>query len=65
MTGVTIDVDLRGTIDLAFGLHPDMKNAAVITGSSEIDRYWLARIKQELQLACIQVDANRSGGTAA
>ncbi len=50
VTGVTVDVDLRGTINLALDLDPDMKNAAVITGVSEFDRFWLARIKQELQL---------------
>jgi PAS domain S-box-containing protein len=50
VTGVTIDVDLHGTIDLALRLQPDTKNAAVVIGTSEFDRFWLARIKQELRL---------------
>jgi PAS domain S-box-containing protein len=50
VTGITIDVDLHGTVDLALRLKPDAKNAAVVVGSSEFDRFWLTRIKQELRL---------------
>src|SRR5271163_4763320 len=35
VTGVTMDVDLEGTIGLAFRLQPDTKNAAVVVGSAE------------------------------
>ena len=38
VTGVTMDVDLLGTIDLAFRLQPDARNAAVVVGSAETDR---------------------------
>ena len=34
VTGVTMDVDLEGTIDLALRLQPDTTNAAVVVGNS-------------------------------
>jgi PAS domain S-box-containing protein len=49
VTGVTMEVDLEGTIDLAFRLQPDTTNAAVVVGSSETDRYWGAAIDQDLR----------------
>jgi PAS domain S-box-containing protein len=49
VTGVTMDVDLQGTINLAFRLQPDARNAAVVVGSSETDRYWGAVIDQDLR----------------
>jgi PAS domain S-box-containing protein len=49
VSGVTFSADIRGTIDLALRLQPDAKNAAVVVGTSELDRYWLAMINQELR----------------
>ena len=49
VTGVTMDVDLQGTMDLALRLHPDTKNAAVVVGTAETDRYWGAVIDQDLR----------------
>jgi PAS domain S-box-containing protein len=49
VTGVTMDVDLAGTIDLAFRLQPDTTNAAVVVGSAETDRYWGAVINKDLR----------------
>jgi PAS domain S-box-containing protein len=49
VTGVTMDVDLEGTIDLALRLQPDTTNAAVVVGSGETDRYWGAVINQALR----------------
>jgi len=49
VTGVTMDVDLQGTIDLAFRLQPSARNAAVIVGRAETDRYWGAVINQDLR----------------
>ena len=49
VTGVTMDVDLEGTIDLALRLQPDTTNAAVVVGSAETDRYWGAVINQDLR----------------
>jgi PAS domain S-box-containing protein len=49
VTGVTMDVDLQGTIDLALRLHPDTKNAAVVVGTAETDRYWGAVIDHDLR----------------
>ena len=49
VTGVTMDVDLEGTIDLALRLQPDTTNAAVIVGRAETDRYWGAAIHQDLR----------------
>ena len=49
VTGVTMDVDLEGTIDLALRLQPDTANAAVVVGSAQNDRYWGAVFNQELR----------------
>jgi PAS domain S-box-containing protein len=49
VTGVTMNVDLQGTIDLALRLQPDTKNAAVVVGTAETDRYWGAVIDQDLR----------------
>jgi PAS domain S-box-containing protein len=49
VTGVTMDVDLQGTINLAFRLQPDASNAAVVVGSSQTDRYWGPVIEQDLR----------------
>jgi len=49
VTGVTVRVDVRGTIELALHLHPDANTVAIITGSdSTADRFWLAQIHAEL-----------------
>jgi PAS domain S-box-containing protein len=49
VTGVTLNVDLQGTIDLALRLQPDRKNAAVVVGTAETDRYWGAVIDKDLR----------------
>jgi PAS domain S-box-containing protein len=49
VTGVTMDVDLQGTIDLALQLHPDTKNAVVVVGTADTDRYWGAVFDQDLR----------------
>jgi PAS domain S-box-containing protein len=49
VTGVTLSADIHGTIDLALRLQPDAKNAVVVVGTSEPDRYWLAMIDQDLR----------------
>jgi PAS domain S-box-containing protein len=49
VTGVTMEVDLEGTIDLALRLQPDARNAAFVVGSTETDRYWGAAIHQDLR----------------
>jgi PAS domain S-box-containing protein len=49
VTGVTMEVDLQGTIDLALRLQPDTRDAAVIVGGAEADRYWGAFINQDLR----------------
>jgi PAS domain S-box-containing protein len=49
VTGVTMDVDLEGTIDLALHLQPDTKNAAVVVGSAQTDQYWGAVLNQDLR----------------
>src|SRR3984885_5723426 len=49
VTGVTMDVDLQGTIDLALRLQPDTKNEAVVVGTAETDRFWGEVIDQDLR----------------
>jgi len=49
VTGVTIQTDIPGTLDLALRLHPDTRNVAVVSGNSEFERYWQALTHQELR----------------
>lgn len=49
VTGVTMEVDLQGTIDLALRLQPEARNAAVVVGNTETDRYWGEVIHQDLR----------------
>ena len=48
VTGVIVPLAMRETIDLALHLHPDTSAVAVITGTSEWERYWLALAHSEL-----------------
>jgi PAS domain S-box-containing protein len=49
VTGVTQNLDVHRTIDLAIHLHPDTRAIAVITNNSEFERYWLAILQGELR----------------
>jgi PAS domain S-box-containing protein len=40
VTGVTVSVDIRGALDLAFRIQPDTKNVALINGNTEFERHW-------------------------
>jgi PAS domain S-box-containing protein len=48
VTGVTDNVDVGATIDLALHLHPDTTTVAVLTNNSEFERYWLAAVQAQL-----------------
>lgn len=48
VTGVTVPVGLRETIDLALHLHPDTTTVAVIANSSNMDTYWASVAHTEL-----------------
>src|SRR6516225_2064922 len=50
ITGVTETADIRGSLDLALGFHPDTQNIAVISGTSEFEGFWLGRFRKEVQL---------------
>lgn len=43
-TGVTSTVDIQGTINLAMRFHPDTTAIAVVTNTSEFERYWLGAV---------------------
>ncbi|RZU39914.1 PAS domain S-box protein [Edaphobacter modestus] len=49
VTGVTTNVDVTGTIELALHLHPDTESVAIVSGTSEFERFWLRLTNQELQ----------------
>jgi signal transduction histidine kinase/ABC-type uncharacterized transport system substrate-binding protein len=49
VTGVTVPLDARGSIDLALRFHPDTQNVAVVAGNSEFERYWLNVVGNELR----------------
>ncbi len=48
VTGATLDMDIPDTIDLALHLHPRTNTVAVITNNTEIERYMLALVHDEL-----------------
>jgi PAS domain S-box-containing protein len=48
VTGVTVPVDVAGTINLALRLHPDTDTVAVISGTSELETYWAREVHTEL-----------------
>jgi ABC-type uncharacterized transport system substrate-binding protein len=48
ITGVTETADIRGSLDLALGFHPDTQNIAVISGTSEFEGFWLGRFREEM-----------------
>jgi PAS domain S-box-containing protein len=48
VTGVTVESNTRATIELALQLHPDTRNIAVVSGTSEFERYWLRAVHNEL-----------------
>lgn len=47
--GVTINVDVRGSLDLALRLHPDTQNVALFAGKSEFEQYWMEVLLDELR----------------
>jgi PAS domain S-box-containing protein len=48
VTGVIVPLAMQETIDLALHLHPDTSSVAVITGTSQWERYWLELAHSEL-----------------
>jgi signal transduction histidine kinase len=49
VTGVTISVGVQDTLELSFRLHPNTQNLAIVTGTSEFERYWRAAIRNEFR----------------
>ena len=47
-TGLLIDLDPEGTIELARRLHPDMRHLYVVGGTAEYDQRWMQRVKSIL-----------------
>jgi PAS domain S-box-containing protein len=49
VTGVTTNVDVPGSLDLALRLQPDTGNVAVIAGQSEIEQFWMEAVGNEVR----------------
>ena len=68
VTGVTISIDVQGTVDLALRIHPDTANIAVVTGSSEFQRFWMDATRKAISrhpaVKLIEVDGSIFGGLA-
>ena len=47
VTGVTVSVGIRDTLNLAFKLHPGTENLAVVAGSSEFERFWRTAVRNQ------------------
>ena len=51
MVGVPMEYDFAGTIELALRLHPQARRLLVVTGASQRDRGWEARLRREAREA--------------
>lgn len=49
VTGVTITVDISGSLDLILRLQPDTKDIAVIAGTVEFERFWASAAQTEIE----------------
>jgi PAS domain S-box-containing protein len=49
VTGVYSQFDVGKTIELAHQLQPKVRNLVIVSGSSEIDRRWLAVLRKEIE----------------
>jgi signal transduction histidine kinase len=49
VTGVTISIGVHDTLGLALELHPGTHNVAIVTGTSEFERYWQAAVRNEFR----------------
>lgn len=49
VTGVTTNVDVIGSLNLALHLHPDTQNVAMIASTAELDVYWLGVLRVEMR----------------
>lgn len=49
VTGVTISVGVRETVQMALGLRAGTQNIAVVSGTSEFERYWLTAARNEIR----------------
>ena len=49
VTGVTGTLDVQATINMALRLHPSTDTVAVVTNTSEFEKYWLGAVHAELQ----------------
>ena len=49
ITGIYSEFDTNKTIELARQLQPDARNLVIVSGSSEIDRGWLASLRKGVE----------------
>src|SRR5208282_5950448 len=48
VVGRPVELDSTQTIELAFRLHPNARHLVLVTGASEWDRRWEARLRSEV-----------------
>ncbi len=48
VTGVTMNPDFAGTVELALRLQPDTRNLVVVTGTADLDRFYANLARQEV-----------------
>jgi PAS domain S-box-containing protein len=58
ITGVASTDEPSRTVDLALRLQPDTRQIAVIVGSSPLEQYWLAQLKQDFSSYAGKVEFN-------
>jgi signal transduction histidine kinase len=49
VTGVWGETNYRSNLELALALHPGTKQVVVISGVSEWDKYWMARVQKDFR----------------
>ncbi len=46
MNGITVDLDMKSSMDVALNLHPGTRRVVVIGGSGKADQFWVATARK-------------------
>jgi len=49
MTGLAMDIDYRGTLNMILALQPDTRRVVLVSGTSASDRFWISEAQKEFQ----------------
>jgi len=49
MTGLAMNIDYRGTLNMILALQPDTRRVVLVSGTSANDRFWISEAQREFQ----------------